>query len=247
MGVERVAAARAVEVVLEPLGRGHGGQLRLRGRGLLDADAVLARQALGGRALGLRRGARVELEAAVAHLDLVAVLELRQRVLEAPLADVAPGAHDVGPDLHAEGRHASQPRMRPVAHIASVNVGRPVPLTIRRRPAAGAQRDRQGAGDGAACASRRRQRGGRRAGRPARARRPGQGGLRVRGRGRRLVGRGAGPRDPARHVRREPDRRRPRRQRRGDRGATGARARSSWRSASRGSPASSWPRASASR
>ena len=46
-----------------------------------------------------RRG-RVELEAAVAHLDLVAVLELGERGLEPPLADGAPRAHHVRPDLH---------------------------------------------------------------------------------------------------------------------------------------------------
>ena len=42
---------------------------------------------------------RIELEAAPRDGDLVAVLEGGERRLEAALADVAPGAGDVGPDL----------------------------------------------------------------------------------------------------------------------------------------------------
>ena len=46
----------------------------------------------------LRRG-RVELEGAVDDLHVVAVVEAGQGGLQAALADVAPGADDVGPDL----------------------------------------------------------------------------------------------------------------------------------------------------
>ncbi len=45
-----------------------------------------------------RRG-RVQLEGAVDDLDLVAVLEVGQRPLQAPLPDEAPGTDDVAPDL----------------------------------------------------------------------------------------------------------------------------------------------------
>ena len=66
---------------------------------------LAARCSAGGvRALG--RSARVELEAAPGQLDLVTVRELLERMLEASLADVAPGAHDVGPDLDGHRRHA---------------------------------------------------------------------------------------------------------------------------------------------
>ena len=37
------------------------------------------------------------------HRHLVAVLEGLQRRFEAPLADVAPRTHDVGPDFHRNG------------------------------------------------------------------------------------------------------------------------------------------------
>ena len=54
------------------------------------------------RRLGGRSG--VELVGAPVHLHLVGVAELGQRVLDAALADVAPGADDVGPDLDLHDR-----------------------------------------------------------------------------------------------------------------------------------------------
>ena len=107
VGVEAVAAARAVEVVLEPLARRQLGHLRVGLLGLLDAHAVLGREVLGRGVRALGRRARVELEAAPGQLDLVTVRELLERVLEATLADVAPRAHDVGPDLDGHRRHAA--------------------------------------------------------------------------------------------------------------------------------------------
>ena len=99
VGVERVAGARDVEAEVEPVaGRGLRHAV-LHRDGLLAARAVLLGQV--GRAVdaALARGLGVELEAAPRHGDVVAVLELGQRGLEAALADVAPRARDVRPDL----------------------------------------------------------------------------------------------------------------------------------------------------
>src|ERR1700722_10635354 len=49
----------------------------------------------------VRRVAGVKLERVVHHLDLIAVREAAQRLLEPRLADVAPWADDVAPDIHA--------------------------------------------------------------------------------------------------------------------------------------------------
>ena len=71
----------------------------------LAAHAVLL--ARGASALSTERcdrRLRIELEAAPRDGDLVAVLERGERGLEAALADVAPGAGDVRPDLDVHGR-----------------------------------------------------------------------------------------------------------------------------------------------
>jgi hypothetical protein len=47
-----------------------------------------------------RRGG-IELKRPMNDLHLVAILEPRERLLEAPLADVAPRTDDVGPDIDA--------------------------------------------------------------------------------------------------------------------------------------------------
>ena len=111
--VERVAGARGLEVEVEPLARRRGGHLVLHRPRLLDARPVLAREVLGAVALALGRRAGVELEAAPGDADLVAVLEGGERGLEAALADVAPGAGDVGPDLDVH-----QPATRSVNHAS---------------------------------------------------------------------------------------------------------------------------------
>ena len=46
-----------------------------------------------------------ELERAPDDFDRVPMRELREGGLEAPLADIAPGANDVGPDIDAELLH----------------------------------------------------------------------------------------------------------------------------------------------
>src|SRR5439155_26467944 len=77
----------------------------VHGARLVDAHAVLVGQVDGAVALALalaRRGG-IELEAAPRHADVVAVGERGERALEAALADVAPGAGDVRPDLDVHG------------------------------------------------------------------------------------------------------------------------------------------------
>ena len=95
MPVEGVARPGEVEAERETLAGRHLGHVPLGGLGLLERHAVLVSQPLGAVPRPLGRRLRVELEAAPPHGDLVAVLELGQRGLEAALADVAPGAGDV--------------------------------------------------------------------------------------------------------------------------------------------------------
>jgi hypothetical protein len=97
--VEGGARAGALELEVEPFGRRRGGHPVLHRPRLLDARPVLAGEVLGAIAHALGRRAGVELEAAPGDADLVAVREGGQRGLEAALADVAPGAGDVRPDL----------------------------------------------------------------------------------------------------------------------------------------------------
>src|SRR5690242_9322528 len=88
--------------------------LPLRLAGLLQAQPVLAGQRLDRRRGHPGRRRRVQLERAVDDLDLVAVREMLQRLLEIPLAEVAPRAHDVRPDLDLHGRvNAPRPRSVP--------------------------------------------------------------------------------------------------------------------------------------
>ena len=97
--VERAAAACDGEVEAQPLRRRGLGHAIVHGLRLLERDAVLARQVRVAIAGALGRRIRDELERAPRDLDRVAVLELSQRTLEAPLADEAPGAGEVRPDL----------------------------------------------------------------------------------------------------------------------------------------------------
>lgn len=99
MGVEGVARAGPVEVDLHAVERRHLLEVVLGTARLVDQHAVLVGDVLGRRALSMRRRARVELEAAEHHLDLVAVGEAFERGQEALAADGAPGTHHIGPDL----------------------------------------------------------------------------------------------------------------------------------------------------
>ena len=104
VGVEGGAAASDVEAEGKLLACRHRRQPLLGFARLLDGHAVLRRQALGAVAGALARRAGVELEAPPRHTDVIAVLEQLKRRFEAALADVAPWASDVRPDLHIHSR-----------------------------------------------------------------------------------------------------------------------------------------------
>ena len=116
MGVPGVGALGPLEVELEALGGGDGGDVVDDRRGPLG-PAELAGVGLDHRHRRARRGRRVELERPVHHLDVVVELgvvgEPGDRGLEAPLPDVAPRAHDVGPDLD---EHLAHPTARIVVN-----------------------------------------------------------------------------------------------------------------------------------
>src|SRR5215472_11057009 len=103
MRIPRVSAAEAVHPESQSVARGSLLHLALSLLSLADGHPVFGREPLHGRHLCLLRRRRVELEGAVDDLDLVTVRERVQSLLEAPLPEVAPRAHDVGPnlDLHA--------------------------------------------------------------------------------------------------------------------------------------------------
>src|ERR1700722_11346360 len=99
--VEGVADG-ALRVEAESLRAGQGRHLPVRLACLAGRHAELPCEHLQVRLIALiRRIAGVELERVVHHLDLVAVREAAQRLLEPGLADVAPWADDVAPDIHA--------------------------------------------------------------------------------------------------------------------------------------------------
>ena len=101
--IKRIAGARAIQVEVQADGGGIGGDPRLRGLGGRTAHAVLGGQPLDGITLRRLGSAWVELEAAPRDVDLAAMIELGQCVLEPALADVAPGTDDVRPDLNIHG------------------------------------------------------------------------------------------------------------------------------------------------
>lgn len=96
-----------VELKLEAIGRGGLGHLLQHAFGLGGARAVLGREPVGvpGASRVDRGRRRGELERSPHDLDVSGMLELRERRLEPTLADVAPGARDIGPDVEAEGGH----------------------------------------------------------------------------------------------------------------------------------------------
>ena len=107
VGVERVAWADRLELEVDA-GVGAGGDDAADRRPRrADLEAVLARDALGVGALAHLGRARVQFVGAPHDLDFVGVLELGQRLLELALADEAPRAHDVGPDLDPQNVLAS--------------------------------------------------------------------------------------------------------------------------------------------
>jgi hypothetical protein len=101
--VERVARLDVLEVERQAVRGGDADHALDHVLGLRDAAAVLAGEPLRVRLLvSDRRGSRIELERAPGHDDLVPVGKLGEGRLEPALADVAPWARDVGPDLNLE-------------------------------------------------------------------------------------------------------------------------------------------------
>jgi hypothetical protein len=101
VGVEGVDDPIALEVVVEPLGRRERREARIAGPDVLDRPARLLRQVLVmGPGIASWLG-RIELVASPRHVDVIGAFEPGQRALEPALAEVAPGAGDIGPDLDA--------------------------------------------------------------------------------------------------------------------------------------------------
>src|SRR5262249_50746904 len=88
---------------------------------LLLAHAELPRGAFG--ALLVPRCIRIELERPPHDLHIPGMRELGQRALETPLPEVAPGAHDVRPDLY----------LHPILRL-SADPPRLGPLLVQSRP-----------------------------------------------------------------------------------------------------------------
>jgi len=111
----RAAAADERRPCSRALGLTQSEEQPLPGRDRLDpvhhlltgcrATAVLRPEVLGDRLVGRPRRGGIELEGPVDDLDVVAVARPVQGTLEATLADVAPRAHDVRPDLDPHVRH----------------------------------------------------------------------------------------------------------------------------------------------
>ena len=99
MGVEGVAGPGQIEAQVEASVRTGIGHAVDHGLRFVDAHAVFASQPVGVGALSGSRRTGIELERPPSHLDRVAMVEPRERVLEVALADVAPGTDDVGPDV----------------------------------------------------------------------------------------------------------------------------------------------------
>ncbi len=107
VGVEGVARPDALEVEVEPVlgrGLGHRGE-HLLGAG--DARSVLLGEPLrvGPGLVAHGRSAGIELEGVPRDRDPGALGEPGERGLDAALADVTPGARDVGPYVHVEVLH----------------------------------------------------------------------------------------------------------------------------------------------
>ena len=98
MGIDGRTSAAGGELEVEPFGRGKCGDLSLHDLDLLGREAANLGQVVVGAAIEVLRGVRCQLEAAPRHGHVLAVREPGQGPLEAALADVAPGAHDIGPD-----------------------------------------------------------------------------------------------------------------------------------------------------
>ena len=105
MGEQRVGAQGAVHAELDPALGGDRGDVIDDRLGTLVATELLGVGVDDRPGLARRRG-RVELERPEDDVDVDLVGQLGNRRLEAALADVAPRADDVGPDLDLDaGAH----------------------------------------------------------------------------------------------------------------------------------------------
>ena len=131
VGEQRVGAQGALEVELEAVVGCHAGDVPDDLVGPLGA-AELLRVRLDDRLRRTGCCGGVELIRLVAHGDVDLTGQLGDGTLEPPLADVAPGAHDVAPDLDLDRRrrcggsgchrsHCRPLRSRPSARIVSVH------------------------------------------------------------------------------------------------------------------------------
>src|SRR5690606_23784179 len=100
---------------------------------LRQTDSVLLGQVRCGEHGVLTRGVGLQLERAPRHLDLVGVLVVSQRLLETRLADVAPGAGDIGPDLDLHASDLIASGARPTCD-AMPSERMPACPTARRQP-----------------------------------------------------------------------------------------------------------------
>src|SRR5690606_28391268 len=110
---EGVGDLRAVEVILEPVTGRHRCDV-VGHRPYPLGVAELAAQVFVHVARGAWSNRRIQLVAAPDDVDVIGVLELLQRRLETPLADVAPRTDEVGPDLdqHVTALPVTRPRAR---------------------------------------------------------------------------------------------------------------------------------------
>ena len=101
VGVEGVAALRALEMEVEADAPGGLGDLDIHRRRLLPGHPVLGGEVLEPVTVAEAGRPGVELEAAPVDLDGLPVGEVGQGRLEPPLPDIAPGTDHVRPDLHS--------------------------------------------------------------------------------------------------------------------------------------------------
>src|SRR5690349_8167407 len=105
--IERVDHRVAIEVVIEPFGRGQRDDVLVESLHVLDRATQLLGEVLVVAAAEPAWVVRVELEAAPHHVDFGFVGGVRGSPLEPTLADVAPGTDDIRPDLDLHPADAS--------------------------------------------------------------------------------------------------------------------------------------------
>src|SRR5258706_13582486 len=107
MRIEGVSRPDSLEIEDQPVGPGDVGHSVDPDLGVARGGAIFLGESSGvpGRTIDLARSRRIELERAPNDFDGVAVGEASERGLEVALADVAPRAGDVRPNVDAELLH----------------------------------------------------------------------------------------------------------------------------------------------